>query len=107
MCILKEGVSRRPQAKEYLTKALAIGNNYRPALINMAEISFAEKNSKLTSLYLERYNITGGASARSLWLSIQHELDMSNNTKAYELAAKLKQDFAKSKEYKQWLALNK
>ena len=107
VCILKEGDFQRPKAKEYLSKALAIGSNYRPALINMAEINFAEKNNSMTSLYLERYHATGAASARSLWLSIQNELDMSNESKASELAEKLKQNFANSKEYKQWLALNK
>ena len=107
VCILKEGDFQRPKAKEYLTRALAIGNNYRPALITMADITLAEKNNKLSSLYLKRYHLTGNATARSLWLSIQNELDKGDNSKVYELAGKLEQKFGNSKEYKQWLALNK
>ncbi|MCK4710009.1 MAG: type IV pilus biogenesis/stability protein PilW [Gammaproteobacteria bacterium] len=107
VCTLKEGAFQRPKAKEYLTRALAIGNNFRPALINMAEITFAEKDNQLTSLYLKRYHLTGAESARSLWVSIQNEMDLNNNSKVNELVKKLEMNFANSKEHKQWLALNK
>lgn len=107
VCILKEGPSQQPKAKQYLSKALAIGNNFRPALINMAELTFIEQNNEMTGLYLQRYHVAGAATARSLWLSIQNEMDKGNKSRAQELAEQLKQDFVNSKEYEQWLALNK
>lgn len=107
VCILKEGTAQQPKAKKYLERALAIGNNYRPALINLAAINLAENNNKLTDLYLKRYHLSGQASARSLWLSIRNELAMGNHSSIDELAEKLENNFAGSEEYKQWLALEK
>lgn len=107
VCVLKEGDDQQPKAKQYLKRALALGNNFRPALINIAEISFKEKNTEFTKLYLERFHLTGDPSARSLWLSIQNELEMGHHSKIAELAELLKNKFPDSKEYEQWLALKK
>lgn len=107
VCLLKGGVTHQTKAKQYLKRALAIGNNYRPALIHLAEINLAEKNHDLTSLYLDRFHLTGDASAKSLWIKIQNDLALGNNDKVDELAEKLANDYADSEEYKQWLALEK
>ena len=105
VCILKEGDEQRAKAKAYLKKALAIGSHYRPALINMAEIEFTEKDTVLTKVYLDRYHSVGEASERSLWLSIQNELAMGNSEKAAEYAETLKTNFPHSTEYENWQAL--
>jgi len=107
-CIQNQGTSKqdKDKAKEYLTKALAVSSNYRPALIKMASISFDEKDYNLTSLYLERFHLTGNASARSLWLSIQNEQEMGDKSKVALLAEQLRVNFPGSDEYKQWLALD-
>ena len=107
-CLLNQGESKleRDKAKEYLTKALAVSANYRPALISLASISFTEKDYNLTNLYLERFHLTGNASARSLWLSIQNEQEMGDKSKVALLAEQLRANFPDSNEYKQWLALD-
>lgn len=107
VCLLKEGVNNTGKAKSYLKRALAIGNNYRPALINMAEIYFSEKNYELTGLYLDRYNITGQNTARSLWLEIQNELAQDKTSKIPLLSDLLETKFPDSEEFKKWLALDK
>jgi type IV pilus assembly protein PilF len=105
VCILKEGDTQRLKAKGYLKKALAIGSHYRPALINMAEIVFAEKDTELTRVYLDRYHLVGDATERSLWLSIQNELALGNTEKAIEYAETLKTNFPHSTEYENWQEL--
>ncbi len=109
VCLLKEGdvAKNREKAIGYLRRALAIGSNYRPALINMAAITLEENNNELTRLYLERFNITGNPTARSLWLSIQNDLAMGDTSKIGLLTEQLENDFSDSEEYKQWLALDK
>jgi len=107
-CILKQGESQleRDKAKEYLSKALAAAINYRPALIKMASISLTEKDYKLTSLYLERFYLTGNATAQSLWLSIRNEQEIGDKSKVALLAEQLRANFPDSDEFKQWLALD-
>ncbi|MBT3203892.1 MAG: type IV pilus biogenesis/stability protein PilW [Gammaproteobacteria bacterium] len=106
VCLMKQGASQTAQAKEYLKRALAIGSNYRPALINMASVNLIEKDYKMSSLYLKRFHLTGNATARSLWFSIQTEIGLGNNSKINPIAEKLHNNFPDSKEYKQWLALD-
>ena len=93
--------------KEYLTKALGVGNNFGPALLTMAEISYEEKNQDLIELYLTRYYLSNQPSARSLWLEIRNELDQNNEARAAERAELLRENFADSDEYKSWLELSK
>ncbi len=107
ICLLKEGESKQPQAKEYLKRALAIGNNYRPALFNMAKITLAEQNYELTGVYLNRFHLTGEETSQSLWLNIQNELAQGHIAKVNELVENLKTKFPDSEEYKQWLESNK
>ena len=107
VCLLDAGDQHLIKAKTYLLKALAVGNNYRPALLQMSEITFDEKDYKLSTLYLERYHLVGQPTARSLWLAIRNNLEQEQALRANELADKLKQDFPGSAEYKSWLALEK
>ncbi len=108
-CILKETEDAQSvsKAEGYLKRALAVSSNYQPALINMATLYYNRKKHKLTSLYLKRFHLAGEASARSLWLQIQNELEMDSNSNINVLAEKLENNFADSKEYQQWLALDK
>ena len=80
-------------------------NNYRPALIKMAELLFEDKKFDMTKLYLERYHSVGEATARSLWLDIRNSLETSDNDRATGLAKKLATDFPDSRQYKAWLEL--
>ena len=78
----------------------------------MASLHFLEKNTEQTSRYLDRFHVTGEASARSLWLSIRNELEKENHATGNDstiegLAEKLANNFPDSEEYKQWLALKK
>lgn len=106
-CVLKGDNTQTEKAKEYLQRALAVRNNFIPALINLAEITFEEKNHELTALYLERFHLVGKPTARSLWLDVRNELEQNNKSKAYTQAEQLKNSFPNSTEYKSWLALDK
>ena len=104
---LRQNNMKPEKVKEYLTRALGIGNNFKPALILLAEISFEEKQHDLTTIYLKRYHLVGEPTARSLWLEIRNELELNNRDKANQLAEKLKTEFADSPEFKSWLLLSK
>lgn len=107
VCLLKSDASQTEQAKEYLQRALAIRNNYRPALIQLAELTFDEGEHDMTALYLKRYHLVGEPTARSLWLDIRNELKLDNEPRAFGLAQQLKADFPESQEFKDWLELEK
>jgi type IV pilus assembly protein PilF len=107
VCILKEDPTQIEKAKEYFTRALVLSNNYIPALMSMAELSFEETKYDLTRLYLERIHLVSIPTARSLWLDIQNELVARNMTRAYALAEALKNSFPDSPQYQSWLAIEK
>lgn len=107
VCVLKSDATQVQKAKDYFTKALGIRNNYAPALLSMAEIHFGENKYDITRLYLERFHLGSTPTARSLWLDIQNELETENNSRAYALAERLKNDFPKSQQYQSWLAIQK
>ncbi len=107
VCLLKLDPPERETATIYLQRALAIRNNYTPALINIAEISFDDGNYDLTNLYLERLHRIIQPTARSLWLKIRYELKNDNPERADVLAEQLKTDFADSTEYQSWLSLQR
>jgi type IV pilus assembly protein PilF len=106
VCLLKTDQPPMDRVRKYLTRALAIKNNYAPALINMAELSFNDHQYDMTRIYLERLRLMGKPTARSLWLEIRNELENNNKERADELAEILKSDFADSAEYQAWLALD-
>lgn len=104
---LRQNNKKPEKVKEYLTKALGVGNNFRPAVILLAEISFEEEQYDLTTIYLKRYHLVGEPTARSLWLEIRNELELNHREQAEQLAEKLKTEFADSPEYQSWLLLSK
>lgn len=104
---LRQSEKEPEKVKQYLIKALGVGNNYRPGLLLLAEISFEEKQHDLTTLYLKRFHLVGAATARSLWLEIRNELELNHRDEAYKLAEKLKLEFADSAEYQSWLKVSK
>lgn len=106
VCLLKADSKQTEKAKAYLMKALAARSNYTPALINMAEITFDEHNYELSQLYVDRFHLFGPPTSRSLWLNIQNEMNLNNQSKAFELAEQLKNQFPESKEYQSWIELN-
>jgi type IV pilus assembly protein PilF len=104
---LRQANKKPEKVKQYLKKALAVGNNFRPALIMLADINFEEKNYELTTIYLKRYHLVGAPTARSLWLEIRNELELNHKEQADQLAEKLKTEFPDSSEYQSWLKLTK
>ena len=107
VCLLELDSSQTEKAKQYFTKALALRTNYTPALVNLAEISFNEKNHELAALYLQRLHLVSKPTARSLWLNIRNDLELNRNDNLAKLVQKLKSDFPNSKEYQAWLALDR
>lgn len=112
VCLLKTGDEQRPKAKEYLSKAVGLNNNFRPALIKLAELTFSDQDFSTVRLLLERFHSTGEPTASSLWLAIQNELSMpagkiNRDSNIEKYAGQLKSNFPESKEYENWLALEK
>ena len=107
VCLLKMDSSQTEKAKQYFTKALALRTNYTPALVNLAEISFNEKNHELAALYLQRLHLVSKPTARSLWLNIRNDLELNRNDNLAKLVQTLKTNFPNSKEYQAWLALDR
>jgi type IV pilus assembly protein PilF len=105
VCLLKSENPPTEKATGYLKKALAARNNYTPALIKLAELSFDDRNFDLTQLYLDRFHLVTQPTSLSLWLDIRNALEKGNSDRADELAERLKNDFADSTEYQSWLSL--
>jgi len=107
VCLLKPEYRNTDKAEKYLKKALAVRNNYTPALMNLAEILFDQNDNELTYLYLGRFHLVTQPTARSLWLDIRNAREKGENSRAQLLAEKLKTDFAESSEYQSLLDLEK
>lgn len=105
VCLLELDSTQTKKASGYFTRALAIRNNYPPALVNLAEVSFNEKNFDLAGLYLQRLHQVSAPSARSLWLNIRNDLELNQRDKIGQMVDQLKTEFPDSKEYQAWRAL--
>ena len=102
---LRKGQLKPLTAKGYLLKALTIGRNYGPALLELAEIGLEENQTERTLHYVKRFHLASKPTARSVWLKLQAEYAEGNTKSVHELGAILQRDFPESKEYKLWLEL--
>ncbi|MFT5657879.1 MAG: type IV pilus assembly protein PilF [Gammaproteobacteria bacterium] len=102
-CLLR--INETAKAKQYLTRALAAKSDFGNALIEMAILEFDEGKHENAKLYIDRFHLTAKPTARSLWLAIRNELEISETSNVDELGQQLESDFPRSTELKSWLEL--
>jgi type IV pilus assembly protein PilF len=86
-------------ALEYLQRALRIDPNYRPALLNLAQVKYRLGNFDEARSLIGRYNKLVEPTAQSLWLALRIERKLGDYTAATTYANQLRRQFAGSKEY--------
>ncbi|VUD66558.1 Photosystem I assembly protein Ycf3 [Thalassocella blandensis] len=88
-----------PRAKAAYEYALNLNNSYAPAALELAHMSFAERDYANAKKYLDVYAANSRQSARSLWLGIRIERIFGNKDKEASYALALKNLHPYSKEY--------
>ena len=97
LCAQEMGNEERAKASyEY---ALNLNNNFAPAALELAHISFADRDYANAKKYLDVYAANSRQSARSLWLGIRIERIFGNKDKEASYALALKNLHPYSKEY--------
>lgn len=96
-CALKLGNSARAQAA--FEHALSLDERQAVAMIELAELSFNQKEYAESKKYLDRFSGVTRATARSLWLGIRIERIFGNKDKEASYALALKNLHPYSKEY--------
>ena len=91
-------------AKSSFNRALQLNGNLPVSLLEMAEISLNEGDSKLSARYLKKYESIAQPSPRQLWIGIRLQRILGDKDKlaSYELA--LKNMFPGSEEFKEYKA---
>jgi type IV pilus assembly protein PilF len=102
LCAERSGDSDK--AERYYRAALTANSKYSPALFQMAELSFEQRNDMSARAYLERYHSAKPPNAASLWLGVQVEQRLGDRVKAVEYKRQLLKDFPDAPEIQ---ALNK
>jgi len=97
-----EQIPDRQRAKTLFTKALQNDPTLPTANLEMANISFDEKQYSQAMLYMARYKANAKPNAESLWLDIRlANMAGDQNTVASDVLL-LKEKYPLSKEYKQF-----
>ena len=81
------------KAEDYYRRALSANKRYAPALFQMAELSFEQKNDMSARAYLERFHSEVPANAASLWLGVRVEQRLGDRIKAVEYKRRLLKEF--------------
>ena len=89
---------RTEDAEIYFRQALQINPLVPPALLSMAEITFADANYLSAQGYVQRYHEIAKHTPKSLWLGIQIENQLGNKDAVSSYALLLKNTFPESKE---------
>ena len=95
ICLIK---SKPEMSSKYFKEALEKNNNFSYALVQMAEISYDNRDYELAHQYLERYKENAAQTPKSLWLGVRvySELGYKDDVSSYVLL--LKNKFPDSKE---------
>ncbi|MCI0505218.1 MAG: type IV pilus biogenesis/stability protein PilW [Gammaproteobacteria bacterium] len=91
------------KAERYLNKALELNPNLPTALINMAEIRFAQERFLSSRGYLQRYEAVSPHSAESLWLGIRIERKLGDKNAEANYKKQLQTKFPKSEQFRMML----
>jgi len=92
------GSSDLPQAETYLRQALALKPDYGPALQQMGEISYLQKNYTQARAFVSRYIDSLPPSAAVLWLGYRTEIALRDINAANNYAEQLLKRFPESNE---------
>jgi type IV pilus assembly protein PilF len=87
------------RAKGAFKHALNLRPKMSAPMLELAEMAFKEQDYAESKNYLDRFNVSGEASARSLWLGIRIERIFGNRDKESSQAMALKNLFGYSREY--------
>ncbi len=93
------------RAKGAFTHSLNLQSSMAAPALELADLSFQERDYSSAKNYLDRYNKRGEASARSLWIGIRLERIFGNQDKEASLALALKNMFGYSQEYLEYKQL--
>jgi type IV pilus assembly protein PilF len=91
----------RKKAATYFEKALEFNSNYAPVLQEMQKMSYQNGDFKAARDYLARYLTVAEHTPESLWLAIQTENALGNQTLAKDYTNQLLEKFPYSNEAKQ------
>lgn len=86
------------EAEDYLRKALATDPDFKPALLQLADVAFNRSNYLQSRAFLERFLAGGPASPDALWLGVRVENALGEPTAARAYAERLKKEFPESVE---------
>ncbi len=96
ICLLDD--SQIKDAEEYLVKAVKANSAYTPALLNLADLNLRAKRNELASAYYKRFEKTGKATPRSLWVGYQVNRNQGNHDKARQISESLLRNFPNSRQ---------
>lgn len=102
-CLIK--IDRDDEARDYLTKALAVRSDFGVALYTMADLNNRQGRYAEAKTFIEQYHLVSKPTAATLWFAIGNELELGNKKSIEELAEQLRQEFPDSEEYQQWLRI--
>jgi type IV pilus assembly protein PilF len=94
-------IGDKGKAGTYFEKALEFNSNYAPVLQEMQKMSYQNGDFKAAREYLVRYLTVAEHTPESLWLAIQTENALGNQTLAKDYTNQLLEKFPYSNEAKQ------
>jgi type IV pilus assembly protein PilF len=94
-------MGQRDLAIQYLKQALNQNGNYAPALLEMQKSSYQLGDYRAAQDYLQRYLGQESHTPATLWIAIQTEQALGNNSLANEYRNLLLDKFPMSNEAKQ------
>src|SRR5690606_25597650 len=86
------------QAERYLRRALQIDPAYREALEVMARLSYEQGDYLRTRAFLQRYDLSSGATAELLYIASRAEAALGDDAAADVFERRLRLEFPESKQ---------
>lgn len=102
-CLIK--IDRQEEAREYLSRALAVKSDFAVALYTMADLNHNQGRYADAKPYIDRYHLVAEPSAATLWFALGNELELGNRAAVEEIGAMLVEEFPDSDEARQWLEI--
>lgn len=85
-------------SEQFFRQALRIDSSYQLALIEMAELSFAQDNWLQARAFLQRFSAAGQMTPQALWLGYRVEKKLGASQAARDYAARLYSEFPDSEQ---------
>ncbi|VXC99529.1 Pilus assembly protein PilW [Pseudomonas sp. 8Z] len=97
-------LGQREQAKEYFQRSLRLSNRQPRALLEMAQLSYEDREYVPARSYYDAYSEIAPQNARSLLLGVRLAGVFEDRDKAASLGLQLKRLYPASEEYQQYLS---